>query len=430
MRHTWIDFTEGLHKGLRIYPELGRREGWPRELYNFTVGVGGVEAYEAITKLFESYSPSWPFPKVVFGYKKNLFLLEDKIYTFDADYNLSLELSTSSGNLWEVTDYYDYMVLTNGSNIYYLDPSDGTFKEYSPDDSIPLFGTGCDFRGQGFIGNISNWNSMDSASIAWSRIGEYNFSPGTRNEANFTRAPWDGEIYRLRPLGDSVVAYGDGGILALVPHPSAPHVGRKTLPSNGLASRYAIEGDEHLHIFIDSEGFVWKVSRDLLPKRIGYQEYMNNLDLSKILVSFDSLYRQFYISDGSRAYLLTSYGMSEVYQCPTSVYARKGFVSVENSIYAKVLVSRSDMGMPGQKVVTAVTGDSTASSGVSALAINENDLELEAAASPEGFGCPKLAGQRLGIGMKFENFSSANLVRLRASIIHEGKTAIRGDVNA
>lgn len=428
MRHNWIDFTDKIFNGLRINPEVGRREMWLQECYNFTVEVGGLSPYLPISKVATGFSESWPFPQIFWNNKIKILATKSQIYTIDDDYVATPVKETSEGGDWELVDYYDYVVLTNGSDIYYRDVDTGVFSRYPPDDDIPLFRTCCNFRGQAFIGNISGWNGMGSGSVAWSKIGEFSFAPDQRNEANFAPVTWNGEVYRLRALGDAVVAYGDKGCMALMPLPSSQHVGSKELPIGGLRSRTAVDGDEHLHILVDEEGFVWKISRDMMPKRVGYREYMLLLDQDKLRVICDSRLRHYYITDGSRCFLLTSYGMSEIFQCPTSVYGREGYIYNENDTHAKVVTSLSDFGYPGIKSISCVDADTEANN-LQAIAVNEG-YEIFVRANPQGTGYPILAGDRLGVGVRMDDYQSGTITGLKTSFIMQDKNAVRGNINA
>lgn len=431
MRHAWVDLSEHLGKGLRIYPEIGRREGWPKKCYNFIVETGGLVPYKNIEKLFEGLTFDWPFPQIFWNAKYNIMAEKDAIHLVDGSYDITSTQIVSPGGSWEIVDYQDFLMLSNGVELWYLDPNDNTLKQHTPDDDIPLFKTCANFRGQAFIGNIqSNWNSMDEASVAWSKIGEFDFKPGVKNEAAFTRASFGGELYRIRPLGDGLVVYGENGILGLVPLPSSPHVGTKNLPSNGVISRYAVDGDEHLHIFVDREFFIWKLSRDMMPKRIGYQEYMKLLDPDNLVINYDRLHRYFYISDGNRCFLLTSYGMSEIYQCVGSVYAGRGLVFKEGSIKPVIMSSRTSFGLPGEKLCTVVFADTIYDGIFYVLAENEKGYSVSARGNPRMTGYPNLAGTHLGVGIRFNEIPEYGLTGLRISIAHQGKHAVRGKIDA
>jgi len=433
MRHDWVDLSEHLHKGLRVSPEQGRRDNWLAECYNFMVSEGGLKSYEAISQPFSQFDPEWPFPQIFWNSKIHILAYEDHIFTFtdeNPDPQLVLDLESPSGP-WEILDFYDYLVLTNGSEMFYRDPEDGEFKELETSDKIPLFKTCCAFRGQAFVGNIPSWSRVpnsDECFIAWSNIGEFNFEPSKRNEANFFRAPWQGRVERLAPLGDAIVAYGDNGIIALAPMPESPHVGTKPLPGSGLLQELAVAGDQHLHIFLDKEKYLWKIGRDMMPKKIGYEEYIDKLVSEKIVISFDTLYRRFYISDGERCFLLTSHGMSEVFQCPTTVFSGQGFVAKENETFSRLRTSRNVMQYPGMKLTTAVAIGSSEVSSFQGLVMNEKGTEIKVRGNPEGVAYPRLAGTRLGVGAEFEDYTSSQLSALMCSVAFQGKEAVRGRV--
>jgi len=141
-----------------------------------------------------------------------------------------------------------------------------------------------------------------------------------RNEFGMMPMPWQGTVLSIKPLGNNLIVYGDEGITALVPVAEpVPTFGMRHIASTGIASRGAVGGDDSGHVFVDSDGSLWTISSDMSIKRMGYREFFYPMLGNDIVISKEPEEYEYYISDGTDSYVLTSSGLGECYQLITSV---------------------------------------------------------------------------------------------------------------
>lgn len=190
--------------------------------------------------------------------------------------------------------------------------------------------------GNSFTGNV------DDVSVTLVRADSYagTMTPWReimqRNEFGMCPLPWQGTVLCVKRLGEMVVAYGDGGVTALVPFstPVATFGSRELIGLGrgiGVHSRGAVGGDQFGHIFIDSSGELWKVSPDLQADMIGYGYIFRDLLDSDIVISHDAQRNEFYISGqdaelNEHCYVLTETGLGKAPWVPTSVSFAEGGV--------------------------------------------------------------------------------------------------------
>lgn len=180
---------------------------------------------------------------------------------------------------------------------------------------------------------------------------------------------YNGYVWNLKPLHSCVVAYGSNGIAALIPQSSpVPTYGYKHLADFGIAGPAAVSGDEDAHTFVDEFGDLWRLKNDLSLEKLGYSEYIAPLLTSqydsgsggwKIAINYDTLLGDYYISNGSKTYLLTVDGLSEVKLWhPTSLFRHNGAlygVTVAGSSNGGSLVSDTiDLGIRGIKMISSL----------------------------------------------------------------------------
>jgi hypothetical protein len=200
----------------------------------------------------------------------------------------------------------------------------------------------------------------------WSDIGSASFTPGLRNEAGYMIIPFSGAVLRVLSLGDVVMVYCENGIIAL--KPAQQYFAMFELSSVGIPWKGAVGGNEQEHVFIDYNGELWRIGRDLKMQKLGYQEYITLLDASKIMISFASNDHEYYISDGELGYLLTPGGLCQVHQLVTSVSFVDGeLVGVwesDGNTLRQVVTDLLDFGIRSFKTVSAIELGVTSSSSV------------------------------------------------------------------
>lgn len=174
----------------------------------------------------------------------------------------------------------------------------------------------------------SNW-------IQWSKIGEFDFTQDRTNLAGEMPLDWKGSVYAIYKLGTDVIVYGSGGISKLVPVNNV--YGKANILSLGIKSKGAVLGTDEFHIFITSDGCLWKLTDKL--EQLGYDEYLSAM--TSPIISYDRINKLAFICDGTRGYVYSldsaSMGTCPVnitgigYQNGTSYVMSSGTISTINS---------------------------------------------------------------------------------------------------
>jgi len=155
-----------------------------------------------------------------------------------------------------------------------------------------------------------------------------------RNEFGMAPMPWQGIVQHLRPFADSVIVYGgstaihDGGVCALVPDGKkmGVHPLKNWGTQVGIADRGAVAGDESIHLFLDEHGELNLLKPNLEVERLGYREFFQDMLGGEPVISFDQYEREFYIGDGTDAYLFNRHGLAKAPWVPTTVSYAQGHI--------------------------------------------------------------------------------------------------------
>jgi hypothetical protein len=186
-----------------------------------------------------------------------------------------------------------------------------------------------------------------------------------RNEMGFMPMPFQGSVLCVKPLGRTVMAYGEDGVAALpmVSEPF-PTFGCVPLLNTGVADRGAVGGDDREHIMVDQEGEVWRISADLNVQRAGYKEFTSALLDGEPIISLDESEREYYIASGSGSgavggYVLTAQGLGECVELPTSLARNEdGLVGLfedgDIGDHLIVITDTFDLGNRGMKCITGI----------------------------------------------------------------------------
>jgi hypothetical protein len=146
-----------------------------------------------------------------------------------------------------------------------------------------------------------------------------------RNDWGFMPMPWQGVVRQMKPLGKMVIAYGDGGVTALIPYSEpTPTYGMQHISSIGIACTGAVDGDDLQHVYIDQEGTLWTIDANLTATRLGYKEWLQDMLGTDIVVTFNPQYREWYICNGFKTLLLTQSGLTRCGQLVTSGFWAQG----------------------------------------------------------------------------------------------------------
>ena len=137
----------------------------------------------------------------------------------------------------------------------------------------------------------SNW-------VKWGKIGEFDFTQDRTNLAGEMPMDWPGDIWAIGKLDRAVIVYGSGGITVLQPTDTV--FARRELLSLGLKSKGAILLTQFFHLFITSDGCLWKMEEKL--ERLGYVEFLSSM--SNPVISYDRINKLAYICNGTLGYVL------------------------------------------------------------------------------------------------------------------------------
>jgi len=335
-----------------------------------------------------SWTVSWPYPKLFFGsyYTLAINKVGTDLHLYELENNGvwdAIDVATlgpaSEIDLIDFVDFGKFYLIaisgTSGGEFY----ADGFLRrpdlstefdviEDLPQDRCPRFTTGCNFNGQIVVGGLfaadERWGSLGRCSVAWSGIGRLEFRPDEYRTAGFRHMPWDdqgnGRIYSVRKLGDKVFVLSNNGRGALIPFAQefATGFGFQALPGPGISSGNHIAGDDVLCGFVDTDNDFWLFDADLKGERLGYREYIEQLS-DPFVVNYVPQKERFYLSDGTKSFVLTKYGLYRCHQAVTSVGFYRGsvlcgFFSDNGNYSAEVVTHDIDNGARGIKLVQSL----------------------------------------------------------------------------
>ena len=449
-----VTFTlDKLNSGLRKDDSQPMNSDGLTELYNMKCGKLGLVAYEPVTDRKGVQSISWPFPNLLIGTHYKFLCTSTQIYELSSVWAQTLRVTTTGGYLWEMIDFGTYIIFTNGTKLVIRDPSDGSYTAYDYLSTVPRFSTGINLNGQIIIGNIkTTWNGCGINSVCWAAIGTNDFTVGTDNvkgavnEAGFrTSMHWDGEVYKILQIGNSAVIYGDAGIGALFT--AKELFGYRELKDFGLASRYSVAGDKNKHLFIASDGTAYLVGFKVSAYgstyeeivELGYKEFFSAMTSANIVVSYNSIKDEFYISDDTTCYVLTSTGLSQCYQLITSVKNNDAVVDDTEDYEARLTTDSYDFQERGIKTVMGVElGVYHPSNGGTYYGYGRIDYKYDKTAdfttgsdilmNPSGVITQPTAGENFKFGCKFTNYANVKIDYMKVDVKMTDRRFMRGPV--
>ena len=299
---------------------------------------GVLREVENLESPFVGTSVSWPFPQV-FNLGSGKFLLQkDAIYKVNQDWTLTkLCDADGTGTGWTVADFGAFTMFSDGVFTYYGSPG-GLYQKGPGNSSIPHFSAVCEFEGRvaGASGNF----------LHWSRVGAADFEIDETGSAGKILMPFGGNILNLKRLGASLMVYGEDGICKVMHNlDPTPTLSRLSNLDFGLISPMACGGNNNVHVFVDSSGGLWRATPDQI-KLLGYYEFFSEMVGEDVVVVFNPLTQEFYISDGFSSYVLTRWGLGETKQAITGGFpsdSQAGFVVMksETAIGDKVSIISS-----------------------------------------------------------------------------------------
>lgn len=138
---------------------------------------------------------------------------------------------------------------------------------------------------------------------------------------------WPGKILYTLPLGNRVMLYGDRGIGMAVPTEEG-YVTEQLLEV-GVHSRSSVDMSNSQHVFVDTEGQVWYIQDEYVPRCIRFGHKISEMFDSEISedirVVAEPRRGDFFITSASKAYMVTAERkFSEAYYRPWSLLELAG----------------------------------------------------------------------------------------------------------
>lgn len=346
------------------------------------------------TTLFEVDESDWSFSPIT---------------TYDA-YMPSNTKAITPGGPWHFVDFYDVWFLFNGSCVIFksnLHNFGILPDEVFVQDEMTI-GTGAAFRGRMITGGFDSstfytddWKHLmgefkgmlsDGVSaeeyignnfVVWTTIGGGDlfwpfypllamesgeddvfsfhktpfFEALRRNDLGFMPMPWPGDVYNMKPLGKSIIIYGEKGIAALnlVSDPIATF-GLSEISNRGIMCRGAVGGNESRHIFVDSAGYLCSLSSQEGLQVLDYHEFFESMTDEEVVITYNERRNEFYICGKTEGYVLANKGLGSMHQLVNSLVLTEDQIGISRDLadVSAVIVSNTlDLGT-GINTITSI----------------------------------------------------------------------------
>jgi len=495
VREYTLEIREAFTKGLR--PESKMRHGAPFLTtcdYAKPTQHGLWSSYAVEEAFAASEFDDWPFPQLFRGSEFTLLMDETVISTVDESgdpwtltpittYCLRADDVTDeieAGGVWKMIDFGPTFIMLNGvcsvirDNRYAMV---GGSTKVLIDTAVPIQ-AGCAFRGRAIFGGFDpagvwpdawdtifdTWLSASPTSVdyanmdigenfvLWSPIGSYMLalyvppddpvSLMRQNQFGFLPMSWQGTVYDIRPLGDRLMVYGENGIAVMTPvQEPISTFGREDLMGIGVAGRGAVGGDGDMHVFIDAEGDLWQITKDLALSRLGYAEYLADFIGQEISISLDQQRREFYIcgeasNDDKLSYVLTPSGLGTSRQQITSMVAAEGTLygvwADDSGTVVTAVSDEVDFRYRDMKTVTTIEVGIKTAQDVHVQAYYCNDAtdvwtgDGWVLVNTEGFARVQITALKFRIGVKVASYAALELDYVTVHWQPSGRRTVRG----
>jgi hypothetical protein len=354
MREYYLTLDNCFKNGLRPTKSMPKSSQFMSYLLNARPSEVGLEPFIPTIKNL-SYTFAWPFPQM-FVTNKHVLVGDGTSLSEDG----TAVVADVSSELWEVISYYDFVIAARDGKVFKRDPSTGVYTTYSTYQStFPIFKTGCDFRGQTVVGNLTLWPTADAEAkpnwVAASNIGEFDFSLSRKNESMLRPCHWEGEVFNVRPLKKVVIVYGDDGIAGL--YPSEQYLGYEEIANFGIHCKGAVGVGTNRHVFLGSDMKLRMIDQQMNMKLLGFEESMSLLG-NKVLISNAGHNDDFFICDGVRCFVLAG---ERLYECSQLITSCRSYGSETLSIYHDTgidyflgVTDTIDFGLRTMKTITTI----------------------------------------------------------------------------
>ena len=140
--------------------------------------------------------------------------------------------------------------------------------------------------------------------------------------ATFVQVPV-GEILAVKTNGDQILVYGDTGVYSVRQQEDGTFRAG-LLHSSGIPSRAAVDGDSHVHGFVDRRGDLYWYTGEGGLNRHGFRDHISDLTAASIRMPFHRT-EGWYVNDGTTCYVLTREGkLWQAGVMPNSIVERAG----------------------------------------------------------------------------------------------------------
>jgi hypothetical protein len=445
----------------------------------------------------------WPFPQVFqhdtgiyIGNRTGLYFIE-----YSATYGLkgtNLCSGYTSGIKWPWTfaDCPGFPFFSSGDIVVYYDPvaAAWTWLDYT------LAGTAgsnwvstfyppiavCYNRGQIFAVGAKVHTTYPSQSrvVRWSQIGSAKWLtvPTTHDELQdavkntagfmFESSNDYGQIQRVLPLAKGVIVYGSESVFALTPvSEPVPAFSITPLHERGIRNPLAAAGSREQNLFIDTDGKLFAITnegsqtlmvRELTPKALGYEEFLDplqdGLSISTgagiVVIVYNPIKNEWVISNGFYGYLYNGVGLTQIDQSWTSLVNYKntpyatgfGYGALSSGLYGFRKRRSSGFSMQTDALDMSIGGIKTIESiylGMDAPAFSELEVMIEwrnnkglsfrptswKRFSPEGFAFPQVSGVDFRLNIKCNKWEGLSLNEVTINYKISDRTGIRGIYN-
>ena len=153
MQEYTVEFKEGLIKGLRRSDHNPVNSGYLIQADGVIKEAGelfNIEEFDQLD-LSDLDAQTFPFPQVFQMRNWTILCTPTKIYTYNGSSFTLVYTAELEGSTWTYADFYNYILMTNGRVLIWLDPESGTWSKYI-DCYIPTCLCLCDVNGQVFVG--------------------------------------------------------------------------------------------------------------------------------------------------------------------------------------------------------------------------------------------------------------------------------------
>ena len=414
---------DGFDTGLRPTRNVPKNAETLVQARNMKPVVGGMVSVVE-PQLIPGLTTTWPLPQLFKTQAGLIIASHISLAMLNPDDTVTpLIGGIASGDWWDMADYMDYVVATNGTRMVIFNPILNIWQVYVGP-NFPIVGTLCDFNGQLIMGDLpTTWSAgTDENWVAWSRIGSTDARLNDAgNVAGLAPMRWNGPVLKVMKLGQHVMVYGAMGITSLMPTQTAGGWGvpKRNMFDFGIASRRCVTGDDSEHYFLDTSGHLWRITDNHALTNFGYREFFDPMLGTDIVMSFDPIRREVRICNHETGYILTPNGLGGPLDVVISdtVYddSRRGLVVgiPEEYIYdqASVTLDVQDEGIRELKntgwISVTQKGGSTAEVGVDFKFVHNTDVFSSTPwveTNPESAGFVRQAGTDVRPKARFTDF--------------------------